>query len=90
MQERGVSKRVAVRVEEVGEDGRIKQSAIERTDVHDGAQGVLIASHRNSESASSDGSAEPPLIEVEVPRNANKKGRLRKQLEQAFSAGSAG
>ncbi|UCD75583.1 MAG: chromosome segregation protein SMC [Phycisphaerales bacterium] len=49
MQERGVSKRVAVRVEEVGEDGQISRAAIEKAEA------------RENEAADHD---EPPLVEV--------------------------
>jgi chromosome segregation protein len=38
MQESGISKRVSVRFEEVGEDGQIASSAAERTDAEDAAQ----------------------------------------------------
>ncbi len=83
MQERGVSKRVAVRVEEVGEDGKIKQSAIERSNSRDGAAGMPVASHPNGD-ANMNGHAEAPLLEVEVPQKSRKKSGLRKQLEQAL------
>jgi hypothetical protein len=52
MQERGVSKRVAVRVEEVGHDGRIHQAAIERTDSNDA---IVQSDHER---------IDPPLIET--------------------------
>jgi chromosome segregation protein len=38
MQESGISKRVSVRFEEVGEDGQIADSAAERTDADEAAQ----------------------------------------------------
>jgi chromosome segregation protein len=56
MQERGVSKRVSVRVDDIGEDGRIAQSAIEQNDVE------MEAPRERSEPE------EPPVIEVRPSR----------------------
>ena len=69
MQERGVSKRVAVRVEHVGDDGRISREAIE---LHD-ADGVT-----SSANGSRHGDHEPPVVET---RRASS---LRRKLESAW------
>jgi hypothetical protein len=76
MQERGVSKRVAVRVEEVGDNGAIRQSAIDRGESRESSPPAPAAN----------GHAEPPLLEVELPRAspARKKTGLRRHLEQAL------
>ena len=87
MQERGVSKRVAVRVEEVGDNGKIHDSAVQRADTShaNGSAGHAdAASHSNGHSQAT-GDAEPPLLEVEIPKKKRaKKSALREQLEQAF------
>jgi chromosome segregation protein len=70
MQERGVSKRVAVRVEDVSHDGRIHQAAIERAESN---EAVTTNGHDEPE---------PPLIETKPATP----GKLRKQLEKAFTS----
>jgi chromosome segregation protein len=50
MQERGVSKRVAVRVEDVSADGRIARRAAERADDHAVPQAVIDEPYMNGES----------------------------------------
>ena len=88
MQERGVSKRVAVRVEEVGDNGRIHDSAVQRAETANtnGAAARTDASTPQSNGhAHTNGDAEPPLLEVEIPKKKRaKKSALREQLEQAF------
>ncbi len=69
MQERGVSKRVAVRVEEVGQDGKIHQAAIARAEME--------PTHSNGANGHSE--QEPPLIETKPASS------MRKQLEKAWS-----
>lgn len=59
MQERGVSKRVAVEVDEVGAHGRIAESAVERHDRGKGHSGGNGQAQRNGS-----GEHEPPLIET--------------------------
>ena len=77
MQERGVSKRVAVRVEEVGHDGKIAQSAVERGDLH--AEGPATSVNQNGSPMNGHVEQEPPLIETRSSK------KLRKQLEQALN-----
>ena len=72
MQERGVSKRVSVRVEDVSADGRISRQAIERADL-DAAD---AAASPNGEPAAKE--AEAPLVEVQPG------SKLRQQLERAW------
>ena len=67
MQERGVSKRVAVRVEEVGHDGKIAQTAVEREEIAT----VNGAPHDNA-------ALDPPLIETQPSSKLRK--QLEKAL----------
>ncbi len=73
MQERGVSKRVAVRVEEVGDNGAITQSAVDR--------GVVAEPHH----ANGHTDADPPLVEVPRKRRS-KEPTMREQIQQALEA----
>ncbi|MHC5023581.1 MAG: chromosome segregation protein SMC [Planctomycetota bacterium] len=70
MQERGVSKRVAVRIEEVSHDGQIDAAAIDR------------AESEEPDVATTNGAGtrrlEPPLVETKTPTP------LRRQLEGAW------
>jgi chromosome segregation protein len=71
MQERGVSKRVAVKVEHVGDDGRISREAM---DFHESdAMAMSTNGSRHSEH-------EPPVVET------RRGSSLRKQLESTFEA----
>ncbi|MCI0630293.1 MAG: chromosome segregation protein SMC [Phycisphaerales bacterium] len=72
MQERGVSKRVAVRVEEVAHDGKIHQSAINRADTEGPGTSFPVANGQVHE---------PPVIDTEPSRKLH-------QLEQALSGAS--
>ena len=72
MQERGVSKRVSVRVEDVSADGRISRQAIERADL----EAADVAASPNGEPAAEE--AEAPLVEVQPG------SKLRQQLERAW------
>jgi len=72
MQERGVSKRVSVRVEDVSADGRISRQAIERAEL-DAADADASP---NGEPAPAE--AEAPLVEVQPG------SKLRRQLERAW------
>jgi chromosome segregation protein len=84
MQERGVSKRVAVRVEEVGHDGRIHESAVARAEsepAHElgGPTSVGTNGEPPSNGHSLPGELDPPIIEARPSKT------LRKQLEQALN-----
>ena len=81
MQERGVSKRVAVRVEEVGDNGKIDQKAIERTDSSTIEPGAADSSAMDQPLVQ-----DPPIIEVVQAPTKKKSSKLRKQLEEAFAA----
>ena len=72
MQERGVSKRVSVQVDEVGADGRIKDSALERDVELEGTE------------APAEATPEPVEEEIEPPIIETKPTILRSQLEQAL------
>lgn len=77
MQERGVSKRVAVRVDQVGPDGKIHHSAIDRSDSTnhtDSAGPTTPAPGANGHK----GKLDPPMIDTSPASN------LRQQLEQAW------
>lgn len=84
MQERGVSKRVAVRVEEVGDDGKIHQSAVARADHELPAAPVSnpvsdAPPAANGHAPVEDVDRDPPIVEVRPTSS------LRKTLEQAWS-----
>jgi chromosome segregation protein len=83
MQERGVSTRVAVRVEDVSADGRIAKDAIERAE----ADEETVAEPATAEpietaASSSNGEAESDAPVVETTIHAS---TLREQLERAWS-----
>jgi len=79
MQERGVSKRVAVRVEEVGHDGKIAQTAVDRDDSHANGQAPSVASNGSHTNGHTAAEHEPPLIETQPA------SKLRKRLEKALN-----
>jgi len=83
MQERGVSKRVAVRVEEVGPDGKIHHAAIERAEpaIHIDSATQVDSPNEHASAPSTNGhsaKSDPPLIETSPA------SKRRKQLEQAW------
>jgi chromosome segregation protein len=71
MQERGVSKRVAVRVEEIGHGGEISKAVMERAEVDDDPA-ALSNGH-------ADTADDPPMIDTSPVRS------MRKELEKAWS-----
>jgi len=78
MQERGVSKRVAVRMEDVSADGRISAGAITRAEETPPDEPPEVSTE-NGQPASEPGvRPEPPLIETESGET------LRRQLERAW------
>jgi len=81
MQERGVSKRVSVRVEEVGQDGEIGEAAAagRNGDAEDAKE--TTPTQRGKVNGAGDRRADPPTIETIEP----KPSRLREQLEKAWS-----
>jgi chromosome segregation protein len=75
MQERGVSKRVAVRVEEVGHDGRIHEAAVKRAETSQEDPSTSVATNGEAHTET----MEPPIIEIQPAT------RLRKRLEKALN-----
>ncbi|MCA9285683.1 MAG: chromosome segregation protein SMC [Phycisphaerales bacterium] len=82
MQERGVSKRVNVRFEEVGHGGTISKSALDKAEREEAAaEAAALATTANGHSPGDDrDEIEPPLVETERP------SRLRTELAAALEA----
>jgi len=81
MQERGVSKRVSVRVDEVASDGTISAAAARRSDEDHRSASTSTNGESDARAAHR---SDPPLVEVEgKPRSDSP---LRRSLEEAWSA----
>ncbi|MDY7108267.1 MAG: chromosome segregation protein SMC [Planctomycetota bacterium] len=80
MQERGVSKRVSVRVEDVAADGRISRHALDRAEEAPAAQPRPAPADETTPQPAGNGEAEPETPVVETASTEN----LRRQLERVW------